>query len=76
MGIFSSLFGIGDHDNAHTNHKSTEGGVRTVRVSYDDADKSSGKHETTWSKTDYSSGKHSEGWHGKDYDKSNSGNKN
>jgi len=67
MGLFGGLFGIGDHDNAHFNTKSSSDGTRSVRVSYDDKDKSSGKHETTFSKTDYGSGKHVEGWHGNDF---------
>lgn len=70
MGFFSNLFGIGDHDNASVNHKSTSDGVRSVRVSWDNSDKGTGQHETTWSKTDYGSGRHTEGWHGSNYDKS------
>lgn len=71
MGFFSALFGIGDHDEASFNHKSSpDGGVRSVRVSWDSSDKGSSRHETTWSKTDYAGGRHEEGWHGKDYDKS------
>jgi hypothetical protein len=67
MGLLKDAFGIGKQDNAQFNQKSTPDGNRTVRVSYNDADKGSGKHETTFSKTDYGSGSHVEGWHGKDY---------
>lgn len=75
MGLFSTLFGIGDYDASKGTHKSTSDGVRSVRVSWDKSDKGTGRHETTWSKTDYGSGRHQEGWHGKDYDKSNGGNR-
>lgn len=70
MGFFSSLFGIGESDHSSTNHTSTSDGVRSVRMSWNDSDKGTSRHETTWSKTDYGTGRHEEGWHGKDYDKS------
>ncbi len=72
MGIFSSLFGSSSNkdepDNAKFNTtNSSDNVVRSTRYTYDDEDKGSGKHETTFSKT--TPDKHEEGWYGKDYKK-------